>query len=110
MKIIWSLNISVILVVGQKGKPLKKPVKFLSLFCILARINRGCFIPQEKVYMNVNIDNQTIWSFKLKVMLVRHIRYRLIGDYTETEIVREKAGKCLYHYSVFFLASLSLKS
>lgn len=51
--------------------------------------------------MNVNIYNQTIWSFKLKVMLVRHVRYRLIRDYTESEIVREETGKRLNHYVVF---------
>ena len=51
--------------------------------------------------MNVNIYNQTIWSFKLKVMLVRHVTYRLIRDYTESEIVREETGKRLNHYVVF---------
>ena len=106
---IWNLNIPAILVVGPMEKAFKKLVRFLYLFCVLARINRGCFLPLEKIHMNVNIDNQTIWSFKLKVMLVRHVRYGLISNYAESEIVKERAGKFLHHYGVFFSSLSSLK-
>lgn len=78
----------------------KKNPRFLHLFCILARINRGCYFPQEKVHMNVNIDNQSMWSFKLKVYLLQHVKYQLGGTYLESYVFREKTGKYLIHFNV----------
>lgn len=77
-----------------------KKNRFLYSLCILARINRGCYFPREKVNMNVNIDNQSMWGFKLKVYLHQYIKYRLGGSYLESYIFREKSGKCLIHFDV----------
>ena len=54
--------------------------------------------------MYVNVNNQTLWTFKLKVTLVRYVRYRLIGDEIESEIIQQKTGKCLHHEGIFFSA------